>query len=690
MATLFLDLETYSELPLQKVGAYRYAEESEILLVPHAMDDEDVVVWDMTVEDNPARRLADLQEKIHRADTVVTHGAFDPVILRQHGVEIPPEKHDDSMALALLHGTAAKLEILCDVFGLAEDEAKDKRGKKLIQLFSKPCPKNWKLERATRLTHPNEWQEFIAYARSDVVSMRDIYRQTPRWNVCRFERDIWLADKETNDRGIAVDLELARSARRAFERATRSLAATCSRLTGGALTSVKSPKAMKDYLNAKFNLGLPDMQAETIEAYLSRDNLDPVAREILSIRQQVAATSPAKFDVLLRAACKDGRVRDLLQYAGAARTARDAGRLFQPQNLPRPTVDEKGAELAVEVLKMDCEDLIFGNVSEVCNNAVRGALTVPEGKKMVVCDLSNIEGRVAAWLAGEETKLKAFRAYDAGEGPDIYMQTYATSMGIPIEVVVDNKKNGDGGMRQIGKVMELALGFQGSVGAFRKMGGSTADTLPDEEILTLVRKWRDAHPNIRGFWYDLERAAKEAICGVEGKTYRVGHVAFDKVRDSRGREWLRIKLPSGRYLSYFNPRVTEPICEKCNGEGRTADGLICRPCAGSGRDGWETITYEGLDTYTKKWKTQDTYGGKLFENIVQAVARDVFMHGMLLCRNAGFAIILRVHDELVAEVPDNGEYTLKWMRDLMETNPPWAKGLPLAATGFEGYRYRKD
>lgn len=656
MTILYLDLETFCETKITH-GTYRYAEDAEVMLVAFAWDDEPVVVWDCTegVWDTFARGL---QKAVDQAERVVIHNSnFDRTVLRANGVHVPVEKIVDTMVLALSHGLPASLGQLCDVLNVPQDKAKDKAGKKLIHLFTKPCPKNWKLRRATRETHADEWNAFIEYARLDVDAMRDVHGRMPHWNDNAYERNLWLTDQRINDRGIAVDLDFARSALRAFDRASRTLASRAAHLTGGSVTSATQRQRLLDHFKDRLNFEPEDLTRATLGNLLSGD-LDPQVRELLEIRQQAAATSPAKYTVLLNGTSRDGRLRGLIQFCGAARTGRDAGRLFQPQNLPRSPdwFDDVVQETTVAAFKADCEDIIWDNVSERCAFGVRGALVAPVGKKLVIADLSNIEGRVLAWLAGEDWKIAAFKAYDRGDGHDLYKVTAGRIL---------DKDPGDvtKSERQLqGKVPELAGGYQGGVGAYRKMGGAVFDAMSDEAIQEIVTAWRRAHPRTRSLWYDIEAAAREAINNL-GESFGVRDLlTFDVKPDTQGIAWLRMRLPSGRYLCYPRPEVSD---------------------SGS-------ITHEGMNQYTRKWERLDTYGGKLTENAVQAIARDVFMSGMLRAEVDGFEVCIRVHDELVCETPDNPTYTSDGLAELMSTNPSWSAGLPLSAAGFETLRYRKE
>ena len=654
MSVLYLDLETYCPVNIRH-GAYRYAEEAEVMLVAIARDNDPVDVWE--TQDMPDWRKV-LREAIEAADTVVIHNSnFDRTVLREQGVNIPVEKIVDTMVLALQHSLPGSLGQLCDVLKVPQDKAKDKAGKKLINRFTKPCPKNMKLRRATRETHPDEWTAFIEYARLDVDAMRDVHGRVPHWNDNDYERNLWRTDQRINDRGIAVDLDFARSALRAFDRASRTLASRAAHLTGGSVTSATQRQRLLDYFDDTLDFVPEDLTRATLGNLLG-GKLDPKVRELLEIRQQAAATSPAKYTVLLNGASRDGRLRGLIQFCGAARTGRDAGRLFQPQNLPRSPdwFDGEVQEITVAAFKADCEDIIWDNVSERCAFGVRGALVAPVGKKLVIADLSNIEGRVLAWLAGEDWKIKAFKAYDSGNGHDLYKVTAGRILGKDPGDITKTE-------RQLqGKVPELAGGYQGGVGAYRKMGGAVFDAMTDEAIQEIVTAWRRAHPRTRSLWYDMEAAAREAINNL-GESFGVRDlIKFDVKADTQGIAWLRMRLPSGRYLCYPSPEVSD---------------------GGS-------VTHEGMNQYTRKWERLDTYGGKLTENAVQAIARDVFMSGMLRAEIDGFEVCIRVHDELVCETPDNPTYTSDGLAALMSTNPSWSGGLPLSADGFETKRYRKE
>lgn len=649
MNTLYLDLETYSDVPITH-GTHAYAEKAEVLLTAMQWNDEPIKVW----EEFDGRHV---QFMVDSADKIVIHNsAFDRTVLRHCGVHVPVEKIEDTMVMALAHSLPGSLGQLCDILKVPTDKAKDKEGKKLLNLFCKPRPKNVKLRRATAETHPEEWQAFCAYACSDITAMREVYKLLPRWNWTPSERRLWLLDQTVNDRGIAVDVGLARAALRAADRSGVDLARRSNDLTDGGVKSTTQRNVLKQYIDTEHGVEMADVTKGTVTDMLKGD-LDPDLRELLVIRQQASATSPAKYRTLLQGVSADGRLRGTLQFCGAMRTGRWGGRLFQPQNLPRPTMKQAAIEAGIAAMKLDCEDLVVDNVMELCASAVRGSLVASPGKKLVISDLSNIEGRVAAWIAGEDWKLDAFKAYDKSKSEldDIYVRAYAKAFGVTPEQVIDNKKTGDGMMRQLGKIMELALGFGGSIGAFSTMAKLYGVELPEEEILRIVKAWRKAHPRIVSYWYDLESAVRWAV-NFPGERSKLRDIEIDVVDD-----WLRVRLPSGRYLCYPN------IAKNDN-----------------------DIVYDGVNQYTRKWERIKTYGGKLFENIVQATARDVLAHGMLKAEETGYPVCLHVHDELITEVPDDVDYTVLGLSSRMGAATPWSMGLPLAAAGFETQRYRKD
>jgi DNA polymerase bacteriophage-type len=685
---LWLDDETYSETPITH-GTHRYAEGAEVLLRAWAIDGGKPLVQDVANGEPTPKILA--EAIADPAVEVWAHNShFDRTLERHAGYTIPLPRWRDTMVQALAHGLPGSLGDLCDILGVPTDKAKDKAGKALIQLFCKPRPATAKIRRATRDSHPAEWQRFIEYAALDIDAMREVQRRLPAWNYQGVELALWHLDQLINDRGVAIDLGLAEAAVRAVERAQKVLAKRTVEMTNGEVQAATQRDAMLEHVLTEYGVDLPDMQMATLERRIADPDLPAGLKELLQIRLQASTTSTSKYKTLMRGTSTDRRLRGLLQFCGASRTGRWAGRLFQPQNLPRPTLKQDQIDLGVECLKADCADLLFDNVMQLTSSSIRGCIVAPKGKKLVIADLSNIEGRDQAWLAGEKWKLQAFRDYDNGTGPDLYKLAYSKSFGItPDDVTKDQ--------RQVGKVQELALGYEGGVGAFvtfaavysvdlDKLAEQAFNAIPGNVwgqaniMLDWHRKnkrdpvrslglserawltcesfklaWRDAHPAIASHWKDLDETVRLAIDN-PGTTFPCRMV---KIR--RDGNWLRIVLPSGRAVCYPSAQIVD-----------------------------NKITYMGVNQYSRKWCRLQTYGGKIFENICQAVARDVMAHNMPAIEAAGYAIVLTVHDEVICETPDSDEFNEDHLSGLLAKNPPWSIGMPLAAAGFQTARYRKD
>lgn len=646
--TLYLDTESRNEKPIRP-GAHKYAETVEIMMAQWSWNDDETV----EIVEFPDGQM--LQELIDKADVVVAHNSmFDRTVLREAlGVNIPVHKIHDTMVQALAHGLPAGLGALCAALGITGDAAKDAKGKKLIQLFCKPRPKNQKLRWATKKTHPTEWQWLREYGGSDITAMRNAYKKMPRWNYPDNPREyaLWCLDQKINDRGVTVDADMARAAVDAAAAVRKYLNEQVAEDTDGAITNLRQRDPFLTHVTEAFGIDLPDLRKATLERRLEDPSLPEEVKELLRARLFASAASVAKYKSLLASVCLDGRLRGTLQFCGAARTGRWAGRLFQPQNIPRTSKKwKKIVKRFIRELVAGAADLIYDpkDVMDGLVNSLRGVLVASPGHKLVASDLSNIEGRMLAWLAGETWKLKAF-----ARGDDLYILGYAASFGVPVDEVIADEAAG-GVMRLIGKVQELALGYQGAVGAFSSMAAVYGLELPEARILEIVKGWRKANKRIVSFWYDLEDAAKKAI-ELRGKVVECRRL---KLVYKNG--WLNIRLPSGRLLSYPSAKIV--------------DGKI---------------TYMGVNQYTRKWERLTTYGGKLVENVTQAAARDVIAHNMQAAEDAGFSLLMSVHDELVSEVPVDSGLTSDHLSAILATNPPWAEGLPLAAEGFEDNRYRK-
>lgn len=661
---LYLDTETYSSIPL-KDGVHKYSEAVEVMIVAYALDDGPVNVWDVTSGEPMPEALS--QALADESVMVWAHNvAFDRTVLKASlGIDIALERWRCSMCLAYMHSMPGSLDSLCAALEVAQDKRKLKSGKDLVRLFCIPPTEASGRKRATRHTHPEKWQEFLEYAGGDIVAMRECIAKLPKWNLNASELALWQLDRIINERGIAVDLDFCRAAVQAADAEKARLAERASEMTDGAVHAATQRDALLAHLLKAYNVSLPDMQAGTIERRLEDPELPEPVKELLSIRLQASGTSVSKYKAFLRATSSDGRLRGTLQFGGASRTNRWAGRLVQLQNLSRvPKYLKNQYDFAVETIKCGAVELVYQNAMDVIGSTVRGALIAAPGKKLCRADLSNIEGRVLAWLAGEDWKLKAF-----ANGDDLYIEGYSRSFGIPVEEVRADEEAG-GTMRLIGKVQELACGFQGAVGAFGSMAKLYGVNLEEDRVLEIVRAWRSANPKIVALWYDLEDAAINAVNNA-GTTYTCGRL---KLR--RDGQWLRIRLPSGRVLCYPSPRW-EPKKIVDADTGKTVDN----PNGG--------LSYVGLNQYSRRWERLRTYGGRLAENCTQATARDVFAEGLKRCEANGYPVVMHVHDEAICETPDTDEYSGEAVARFLATPPDWAEGLPLAAEGSETKRYRK-
>lgn len=689
---IWLDTETYSACDLAKCGAHRYAEDSttEVMLFGYAIGDAPAKVWDRTATKVPP---ADLLEACAASDAVfIAHNsAFDRAVL---SAKVSPTFADvsrwqDTMIKAYSVSLPGSLGAISEVLGLPQDKAKDKDGRRLVLKFCKPTSAG---VRKDRTTDPEDWARFVEYCRIDVEAMRETAKRIPAWNATDALWSDWRVDQRINDRGIYLDADLIDAAVAAANRAKADGNDRIAEMTDGAVRTTGQRDELLRYILDSYSVTLPDMRKSTLERCLDDDSLPEGVRELIALRIQSAKASVQKFLALDRAKCKDGRLRGTMQFMGASRTGRFAGRIFQPQNLPRGTMKPAQVETAIRALKSGAAEYLYDDVNSVISNCIRGAVAAPAGKKLVVADLSNIEGRVLAWLAGEEWKIEAFRAFDRGEGPDIYKATYGRTFGVNPDDVTKQQ-------RQIGKVLELALGYEGGVGAFITFAVPYRVNLDDLAELTqqsvdsqyldaaarfwdfavekkitwglkrdtfiacdaIKRAWRDSHPKVVELWRNLGEAAVAIASGATRRVDINEHVRVASPYPS----WMATVLPSGRGVCYPGVKLAE-------------DGHA------------DAVTYQGINQRTRKWGPLKTYAGKLTENLVQSAARDVLMRGIVNAEAAGYRVVMHVHDEIIAEVPDSPEYTAEGLAACMTSMPAWADGLPLAAAGFEAYRYRKD
>lgn len=757
---LFLDTETFSGVDLKKVGAYAYAEHptTEIMICTYAIDEGRVQTWDCTESPTMPRELRKALRHVSRkkAKIVMANGLlFDRLVIREKwGIDLPVSQIEDTMIMAFRHALPGSLDMQCQVLGVDAEHAKDKAGKALIKRFCKPTPKTYKIRRYTRETHPEEWAKFLRYAALDIVAMREVYWRIPDWGNSPKEDEILLIDQLINDRGFYVDVDLANAAIKAVQAHKEELKEEAWERFGGKLTGNDFLPILRDIAPA---FTIHNAQKSTLNDLLEDPDFPDEGKALIEMRLGASSTASTKYNPLVNGLSADGRRRGCLQYGGAKRTLRWAGKGFQPQNLARGEYsdDHEGkikrregeSDVAFWVrshmLTNGINSLLRGtahwayDISKLTASTVRGCIIPAKGKKFVVADYSNVEGRGLAWIAGEKTALMVFKA-----GRDIYCETAGKMFGLDPDYIKANRKD----LRQIGKACELGLGYGGGVAAFLQfaknlgldlytmadvMKGTFPDhiwaaakrgyeyarineakrppkpgkkderptyILPKNVWLTcdaIKRMWREAHPKTVAFWAELEDAV---LCAIRnpGKAYWAGATVrpdgrkalkivrtkakhdptFDDERDDPNTAgwWLKIELPSGRIMSYpgIALSVTTEIDED-TGKKRTST----------------RIKYQGENQTTRQWGFQYTYGGKLTENIVQALCRDILAWSMPGVEAAGYEIVLSVHDELITEVPDTDDYTTEELCALMCDLPVWAKGFPLAAEGDIMYRYRK-
>ncbi|EMW4937989.1 DNA polymerase [Salmonella enterica subsp. enterica serovar Kentucky] len=740
MNLLYLDLETFSEADLKKVGSYAYAEHpsTEILLAIYAIDDGDVHCWDCTdgsrMPDELRRALRQVQR--HKAK-IVGHNflMFDRLVIKNvWGMELDPRDIIDTMVCAFRHSLPGSLAGLCEVLQIDEDLAKDKSGKALINRFSKPTPKNYKIRRYDRNTHPEEWKAFIEYGISDITSMREVYHSLPQWGNTEFENTVLAVDQRINDRGFYVDTALANAAIDAVTQHKIELQAEANAKWGVGLTGAAFLPTLRDLAPGHEIL---NAQKSTLNDLLADDDLPDDARTIIEMRLGASSTASTKYNPLLQGLSADGRRRGCLQYGGAKRTLRWAGKGFQPQNLARGHFSGDELNHGIDMLLRGRAHWLY-DVSKLTASTVRGCIIPTTGNKLVVADYSNVEGRGLAWLAGEESALATFLA-----GLDIYCVTAGKMFGLDPDHIKQLRKD----LRQIGKACELGLGYGGGVAAFltfaknlgldlyamaETMEGTFPDhiwaaakrgyeyariqeknkkgfagqkaerpsyDLPKNVWLTcdsIKRMWRESHPATCQFWSDLESAAMNAIKD-PGTAYWAGAAVrengdravkitrtFTKEKGERVPGWwLKVELPSGRVLSY--PGIGISVEKQVEEEDYWyADG------PGKNVTYRERIRYMGENQTTRQWGKQYTYGGKLAENITQALCRDLLAVALVrVDKEPNWNIILHIHDEVVCETPDTAEYSVSKLEAMMCELPSWAQGFPLVAEGAELKRYAK-
>lgn len=662
MKTLSIDIETYSSVSLQKSGVYRYVEapDFEILLFGYSIDGAPVNVIDLTSGEKIPEDILDAL-----TDDTVTKWAFNAnferICLSQHlknlGMSLDPF-HDNhplstemarylnpegwccTMIWSAVMGLPLSLEGCGAVLGLEKQKLTE--GKDLIKYFCQPCaPTKSNGQRTRNLPRhaPDKWAAFKRYNVRDVETEMSIQQRLQKFPVPDFIWDEYHIDQEINDRGVAIDLPLVRQAIDMDARSRSELTEAMRQLTE--LENPNSVQQMKQFLTEN---GLEvDSLGKKVVAELIK-TAPPELRRVLALRQQLAKSSIRKYQSMINAVCSDGRARGMFQFYGANRTGRWAGRLIQLQNLPQNHLpDLEHARAIVRSGDYDSVEMLYEDVPDTLSQLIRTAFIPKDGCKFIVSDFSAIEARVIAWMAGESWRQEVFAS-----GGDIYCASASQMFKVPVE-----KHGINGHLRQKGKIAELALGYGGSVGALKAMGALEMG-LTEDELYPLVEAWRQTNPNIVSFWWDVDRAAMEAV-------------KFRHEADTHGIHFeyksgmLFITLPSGRKLAYVKPKI------------------------GTNKFGGQCITYEGVGG-TKKWERLETYGARLVENIVQATSRDILCYAMRTLRCC--SITMHIHDELVIEA--DPRMSLKAVCEQMGRTPPWAVGLQLNADGYETTFYKKD
>lgn len=648
---LFIDIETYSSVDIQSCGAYKYIEspDFEIIILGYAIDDGPVAIVDllqgelMPVEFTAAFNNPNVKKHAHNA-------VFERLAFNRIGMERPVTEWHCTAVKAAYCGLPFSLAEVSDKLNLTDKKLDT--GKALIKYFSCPC-KPTKINGGRTRNYPQhapaKWEMYKEYNKYDVLAEREIYRKLEGYHIPDSERQLYCIDQIINDRGIAIDAQLAVNAVNIDTIVTEQISEEVKRLTG--VANPNSGIQIRNWLTEQTEEPIGSLAKNIMPELLKRYKSNELIYRVLTLRNMLSKTSVKKYYAMLNCAMKDTRVRGTFQFYGANRTGRWAGRLLQLQNLSKNHLDDLDTpRQLVRDNDLDTLQLLYSDVPDILSQLVRTGIIAPEGKILSVADFSAIEARVISWLADEKWRMDVFH----GDGK-IYEATGAKMFGVPIQAITKGSE-----LRQKAKISELALGYGGSLGALKRMGGE-AMGLSDVEMISLVRKWRAANECIVQLWNDLEYSAVEAIM------YRqpVPCTCKDIVIDCDD-NCMTIKLPSGRQLFYRNPEVTKS-------------------------KGSYVIKYKGLIQTTKQWGEIDTYGGKLTENVIQAIARDLLGYSMIQLHKAGFNITMHVHDEVIAEVDENiAQREYDKMVAIMSQAPEWAKDLPLKADGYLTKYYKKD
>ena len=645
MKKLSIDIETFSDIDLIKCGVYKYADSPafEILLFAYSIDDGEINIIDLV---NGEELPEEIAEAI-KSDTVIKtafNAQFERVCLSKHlGILLDPSSWYCTAVQAAELSLPSSLADVGAALGL--ERQKMTEGKELIKYFCvscKPTKSNGGRTRNMPGDAPEKWALFKEYCKRDVDVERQIAKKLEMYPISESEHRLYVLDQRINDRGVLVDLELARQAVKLNSIQTAVATEQAYTLTG--LENPNSVAQLKAWLTEN-GVEIESLSKKAVAALA--DETDGDIQEMLHLRLLMSKTSVKKYEAVMRSVCRDNRVRGMMRFCGASRTGRWSGNILQPQSLPQNHLPD--LTLARDIVKdgdFEMLNMTFGNVPNALSELIRTVLIPKPNHRFIGSDFSAIEARVLSWLAGEQWRLDTFR-----NGGDIYCASASQMFRVPVE-----KHGVNGHLRQKGKISELACGYGGSVGALKNMGAVEMG-VPEDELQGLINDWRNANPHIVKLWTEVGNTAMKAI---KEKTI----VSLGKLVFMYERGILFIRLPSGRRLSYIKPRI------------------------GTNRFGGDSITYMGVGA-SKKWERLETFGGKLVENIVQAIARDLLASAMMNVANAGYNIVFHVHDEIIAEAPD-GQGSVDEMCMLMSINPDWADGIPLSADGYECEYYRKD
>ena len=727
---IWADTETGSTVDLKSAGTYRYAEDpsTHIQLFSYALNDGEVKIWDPHSGEEVPDDLCEYFDN-PKYVFVFFNALFDRAIIDNClGIKMPISRYRCMMAFALSHSLPGSLEKWEEVMGVKAEFQKLKEGKRLVQKFCKPRKqKKGALVWATPETDPEDWATYKEYCRIDTAGMRDAAKRMPKFNYpLETELQYWFMDQEINDYGMLVDLDLVNAAVEHVEVAQKQLAKRTQEMTAtktnpkGEVQAATQRDAMLAFIAKIHGIELPDMQKANLERLIEDPDLPPDLKELIVVRLSSCTTSTAKYKKLLKAVSRNGRLKGCMQYCGASRTGRSGGKIYNPLNLAKPKLKHEEILIGIDALKTG-EAVAKGyDIMKLTSSAIRYAIVAPKGKKFIVADMKAIEARVTPYIANEHWKIQFFRDYDAGLIKfDNYVAAYAKSFNIDPSLVTKDQ-------RQIGKIQELALGFGGAGGSIVSFANMYHIDIPElaekikiscsEKVLkeadqfydwmdgqdindakekarkikiekegvvydetgweeyytpsrtygldkdafvpldSAKRLWREGHPATKDCWKDADNAMRMAIQIPNTKFW------FGKCYMIRKKNWVRTVLPSGR--------------------------SICYPGAKINKKG--DIVFMGTHQITRQWCEIRTAGAKIFQNSVQALARDFLKYWQKLAWDNGYRSILEVYDELVCEVPDTDEYNLETLLQFARTNPPWALDIPLNADGFEDYRYHKS